>query len=47
MDTKRITKFDTFFYRYGFEVNGHPNQPQAARMARELYNFIVLHRLLS
>jgi lysophospholipase L1-like esterase len=36
---------NTFFYRYGFEVNGHPNQPQAARMARELYEFITAQRL--
>jgi lysophospholipase L1-like esterase len=33
---------NALYYRYGFEVNGHPNQPQSARMARELYDFIAL-----
>jgi lysophospholipase L1-like esterase len=37
---------NTFFYRYGFEVNGHPNRPQSARMAQELYDFISSQRLL-
>ena len=32
---------NTLFFRYGFEVNGHPNRLQSARMARELYDFIV------
>ena len=32
---------NTLYYRYGFEVNGHPNQPQSARMARELFDFIT------
>ena len=32
---------NTLFYRYGFEVNGHPNRLQSARMARELYDVIT------
>lgn len=31
----------TYFYRYGFEVGGHPNREEAARMAQELYDFIL------
>ena len=27
---------NAWFYRYGFEVNGHPNRPESERMAREL-----------
>jgi hypothetical protein len=34
------------YYRYSFEVNGHPNGVQSARMAQELYNFITTQRLL-
>lgn len=34
------------YYRYGFEVNGHPNRPQSARMARELYEFIPSQQFL-
>jgi len=35
---------NTLFYRYSFEVNGHPNKPQSARMAQELYEFISSHK---
>jgi lysophospholipase L1-like esterase len=38
---------NTFFYRYGFEVDGHPNRPQSARMARELYDFITSQGLVT
>ena len=37
---------NTIYYRYGFEVNGHPNRPQSARMAQELYEFITSQRLM-
>jgi lysophospholipase L1-like esterase len=35
-----------FYYRYSFEVTGHPNRPQSARMAAELAEFIRKQRLL-
>ena len=38
---------NTYYYRYRFEVDGHPNQPQAARMAQELFEFITGHGLCS
>jgi lysophospholipase L1-like esterase len=31
---------NTFYYRYSFEVTGHPTMPESARMAEELYAFI-------
>jgi hypothetical protein len=37
----------SLFYRYGFEVNGHPNKPQSARMAQELYEFISSQGLVT
>jgi hypothetical protein len=37
---------NTFYYRYRFEVDGHPNRSQAARMGRELYEYIVKNGLL-
>jgi len=36
----KVEGLNTQFYRYGFEVNGHPNKAQSARMAQELYEFI-------
>lgn len=35
----------TFYYRYGFEVGGHPTMAESARMAEELYTFITLFQL--
>ncbi len=37
---------NAWFYRYGFEVNGHPNRPESERMARELQKFIRENRLI-
>jgi lysophospholipase L1-like esterase len=37
---------NTLYYRYSFEVNGHPNRPQSARMAWELYEYITSRGLL-
>jgi lysophospholipase L1-like esterase len=37
---------NTFFFRYGFEVDGHPNVVQSARMAQELHQFITEQKLL-
>lgn len=36
----RAERMMTYFYRFGFEVAGHPNGEEAARMAQELYDFI-------
>jgi lysophospholipase L1-like esterase len=38
---------NTRFYRYSFEVNGHPNRLQSARMAQELYEYLTSNRLLN
>jgi lysophospholipase L1-like esterase len=38
---------NTFFYRYTFEVDGHPNHPQSARMATELTQFIAEQKILA
>jgi len=37
---------NTWFYRYSFEVSGHPNQHESERMAREVEAFIRLNGLL-
>jgi lysophospholipase L1-like esterase len=42
----KVEGMNAIYYRYGFEVSGHPNRPQAAHMAQELYEFITSQRLL-
>jgi hypothetical protein len=42
----KVEGVNAVFYRYGFEVNGHPNEVQSARLAQELHEFITSQRLL-
>ncbi len=46
VDELKAEGVNAIFYRYRFEVNGHPNGDQSARMAGELFEFITSQRLL-
>ncbi len=45
-DELRSEGLNTHYFRYDFEISGHPSRVQSARMAQELYEFILSHRLV-